>query len=192
MPQIPVVICNEHHRRSKHHRVEGAAPTFPFPYQVQINFVRAACGLEPFDFQAALPGQASHVESRKRATATGDCSALACVMLEHPGRRVEGRLSLQNIDEQIAFQAAGCPSDAAIFSISRTFAFLDDHDWVETATSGPHRLFTVTALSRTSAHALLQQRGRSIEVDSAANDPGATPIVDDDMMLQDLSDGEAQ
>ena len=131
MPQLPVVICSEHTRRTRHHRGTGvAAPELPWPYRVQINAVRGACGLGPLDFAMALPGQASEFEAREKAMALGDCTAVACVMLEHPGRRVQGRLSLQTVDEQIAFEVAGCPSDAAVFSVSRAFAFLDEHDWI--------------------------------------------------------------
>ena len=65
-------------------------------------------------------------------------------------------------------------------------------DWIETATSHNRRMHTVTPLARTSALALLQQRGRCAEVSEAANDPAATPVDDDDMTLQDVSDGEEQ
>ena len=129
MPQLPVVICSEHTRRTRHHRGTGVAPPeLPWPYRVQINAVRGACGLEPFDFAMVLPGQASEFEAREKATALGDCTAVACVMLEHPGWCVLGRLSLQTVDEQTALEAAGSPSDAAVFSVSRAFAFLDEHD----------------------------------------------------------------
>ena len=65
-------------------------------------------------------------------------------------------------------------------------------DWIETAAICNHHIHTVTPLTRTSALHLLQQRGRGAEVHEAANDPAATPVDDDDMTLQDVSDGEDQ
>ena len=169
---VPLIICEETHRRVRRHRVwnsggqllSGSA-LLPRAYQLSINDARHLCQLDSIDFKTVLPGQAPAKEyATPHPCIQGDFRAHGAVMIDLPGEKHSGPLSLRTLQHRVAHSTSGSPLDTVFFKIRSTIVFEDPVDWPEAEASDARHFHTFTPLSRTSSIRLLNVAGLETHV----------------------------
>ena len=80
-------------------------------------------------------------------------------MIDLPGEKHSGPLSLRTLQHRVAHSTSGSPLDTIFFKIRSTIVFEDPVDWPEAEASDARHFHTFTPLSRTSSIRLLNVAG---------------------------------